>query len=75
MLNNSIPRPEYPRPQMKRAEWINLNGEWDYSTDKSKSGMDRNLFNGVGFDEKIIVPFCRESELSGIGDKDFCAAV
>ncbi len=75
MFKSSIPRPEYPRPQMKRTDWINLNGEWDYATDKSRSGMDRGLFNGVCFEEKIIVPFCRESELSGIGDKDFCAAV
>ena len=71
----NIPRSEYPRPQMRRPKWQNLNGEWDYVTDKGKSGRDRRLFIGEGFTEKIIVPFCRESELSGIGDKDFCAAV
>ena len=31
--NNSIPRPEYPRPQFERAEWRNLNGQWSYTFD------------------------------------------
>ena len=26
-------RPEYPRPQMVRPDWINLNGTWEYQTD------------------------------------------
>lgn len=30
---NDIPRPEYPRPQFERAEWINLNGTWNYEFD------------------------------------------
>ena len=40
MSEKKIPRPEYPRPQMKRSDWINLNGEWDYSTDRGMSGGD-----------------------------------
>ena len=28
-----LPRAEYPRPQMERAEWVNLNGEWSYTLD------------------------------------------
>ena len=75
MNNQNIPRPEYPRPQMKRDNWINLNGEWDYATDRGMSGGQRGLKEGNNFGEKIIVPFCRESELSGIGDKDFCSCV
>ena len=31
--DSSIPRPEYPRPQFERADWVNLNGEWNYSID------------------------------------------
>ena len=75
MSDKKIPRPEYPRPGMVRKDWMNLNGEWDYKTDRGMSGKDRNYMSGEGFDEKIIVPFCRESELSLIGDKDFCGCV
>ena len=66
-------RPEYPRPQMVRENWINLNGTWEYKTDRMNSGLDRKLMEpDACFDESINVPFCRESELSGIGDKEFC---
>ena len=43
----------YPRPQMKREQWWNLNGQWEF---------------GIHYDRKIRVPFCPESELSGIGE-------
>ena len=47
-------RPEYPRPQLKRDLWQNLNGEWEYSTDRMDSGMDRGLMNpDAVFEEKI----------------------
>ncbi|MBM4142324.1 MAG: beta-glucuronidase [Lentisphaerae bacterium] len=70
-----IPRPEYPRPQFERAEWINLNGPWSYCFDFGVSGMDRRLFERKGFDGRIIVPFCPESELSGVGHRDFIQAM
>lgn len=70
-----ISRPEYPRPQFQRATWINLNGSWSYCFDSGKSGMDRKLFESKGFKDRIIVPFCPESELSGIGHKDFIEAL
>ena len=59
----AIPRPEYPRPQFERADWINLNGPWSYCFDFGRSGTDRRLFESKGFDGRIIVPFCPESEL------------
>lgn len=78
-MNNipSMPRPEFPRPQFDRGEanWLNLNGAWDYQTDRGLSGEERGYQNGAPFSETITVPFCRESELSGIGDKDFCEGV
>ena len=73
--NNSIPRPEYPRPQFERAEWRNLNGQWSYTFDFGKSGRDRKLYNSTGFNEFIIVPFCPESKLSGVEYKDFIPAM
>ncbi|MBQ8431858.1 MAG: beta-galactosidase [Clostridia bacterium] len=69
-------RPEYPRPQLVRQNWINLNGAWEYQTDRVNSGLDRKLMEpDAPFTETINVPFCRESELSGIGDKEFCDCV
>lgn len=55
----AIPRSEHPRPDFERDNWICLNGEWDFSLDEKK------------FDRTIIVPFAFETELSGIGDKEF----
>jgi len=52
------PRPEYPRPNLRRALWQSLNGEWEFG-----AGPDPT------FDRTIVVPFCPESELSGIGHR------
>ena len=46
---NDIPRPEYPRPQFERTEWINLNGTWTYEFDLSNSGKNRKLFEAKSF--------------------------
>ncbi len=70
-----IPRPEYPRPQFERTDWINLNGKWNYEFDFSKSGMERSLFTADKFEKSIIVPFCPESPLSGVDYKDFINAM
>ncbi len=75
MNNTTMPRPEYPRPQWKRDAWINLNGAWEYQTDRAVSGEARGLWGDVPYTETITVPFCRESVLSGIGDVDFCDCV
>ena len=72
----SIPRPEYPRPQFVREGWLNLNGEWQFEIDNGRSGVARKIYEeGVGLSSKITVPFCPESELSGIGNKDFMYGV
>ena len=72
---NNIPRAEYPRPQFVREEWINLNGEWDFSIDNDKKGMENGYTDAAHFDMKITVPFCPESKLSGIEHTDFMSAV
>ncbi len=66
-----IPRPEHPTPHFKRALWKNLNGMWTYEFDFGKSGMERQLYQSKGFNDTIIVPFCPESTLSGVGYNDF----
>ncbi|MFP7446492.1 glycoside hydrolase family 2 protein [Bacillus sp. MMSF_3328] len=65
-------RPEYPRPQFVREEWLNLNGEWDFAFDDEKIGMkDKWHEHGAPFDRKINVPFAYQSKLSGINDPSF----
>ena len=71
----NIPRPEHPFPQMERDNWLNLNGEWQFEFDFGRSGKDRKLHLQKSLKDKIIVPFCPESELSGINYKDFIPAV
>ena len=71
-----IPRNEHPNPNFKRNDYIILNGQWDFEFDFGDSGKERNMFAvDAEFSKKINVPFCPESELSGIGYKDFMAAV
>ena len=72
---HDIPRPEYPRPQMVRTDWINLNGTWEFEIDHSLSGIARGLHKADRLSGNITVPFCPESELSGVGFKDFMAGV
>lgn len=72
---NDIPRPEYPRPQMVRDKWMNLNGWWEFEIDHGNSGKERRFFEREKLDSKILVPFCPESKLSGVEYKDFMAAV
>lgn len=70
----NIPRPEYPRPQFERSDWLCLNGEWQFEIDNANSGLERGLVHKE-LKDHILVPFCPESELSGIGNKDFMQAV
>jgi hypothetical protein len=56
------PLPEYPRPQMVRAQWMNLNGLWEYAEASEK---DSPPF-GKKLKGTILVPFPIESALSGV---------
>ncbi|MBQ8837366.1 MAG: beta-galactosidase [Clostridia bacterium] len=70
-----IARPEYPRPQFERKNWMNLNGEWLFEIDHGRSGKQRKLYENGEFSEKIIVPYCPESKLSGLSHVDFMECV
>ena len=52
---------EYPRPQLVRKDWQNLNGLWDYAITK------KDVPKPEKWDGEILVPFCAESALSGVG--------
>ena len=69
------PRAEYPRPQFVRSDWQCLNGEWTFCYDLAQNGVGRNFQDSTGFSKRITVPFCIESPLSGIGNKDFVNAL
>jgi len=58
--NPLSPLPDYPRPQMVRTEWMNLNGLWDYAISPLASPKPSS------FQGKILVPFAIESALSGV---------
>ena len=61
-LDPANPLPAYPRPQMVRQDWMNLNGLWNYAiTDASAESFD--------VQGKILVPFAIESSLSGVGKR------
>ena len=59
--------PEYPRPELERVQWQNLNGLWDYAV------TDANALTPSSWQGKILVPFCIESSLSGV-EKRFTGA-
>ena len=74
-MRDNQPRPEYPRPQFVRKDWMNLNGSWQFETDPGCSGEARGLVKQKALAGQICVPFCMESDLSGIGNKDFVSCV
>ncbi|MFD9888784.1 glycoside hydrolase family 2 protein [Amycolatopsis sp. NPDC059027] len=58
--------PDYPRPQLTRPRWLNLNGVWEYAGWPVSGDEPRPS----GYGERILVPFPPESALSGIGRHD-----
>ena len=49
----------YPRPQLRRNSYVNLNGQWDFALSPSPDFPE-------AYEETITVPFCPESALSGV---------
>jgi beta-galactosidase/beta-glucuronidase len=68
----NIPRPEYPEPQFMRSSWMSLNGEWNFAFDDQNQGLAKNWnTSGLPDPRAINVPYCFESQLSGIHDTAF----
>ncbi len=60
ILDRRAPLPEYPRPQLVRDSYVNLNGLWDYAITASDTPPG-------AWDGQIVVPFSPEAPLSGVG--------
>ena len=67
IANAELPRPEHPRPDAFRENWLSLNGPWQFEIDKAGDGEARGLISGKDLPQTIVVPFCPESKLSGLG--------
>ena len=52
---------QYPRPQMRRSDWTNLNGHWDYAVTPIQDHEAPTNWDG-----EILVPYCLESKLGGV---------
>ena len=74
---------DHPNPQFARKNWQSLNGQWDFGFKKAKAGFKfskedtaaKKIYKKAEYTHKINVPFCLESELSGIGYTNFVNAV
>ncbi|MER3501450.1 MAG: hypothetical protein C4295_08280 [Candidatus Fervidibacterota bacterium] len=68
-----VPRPEHPRPDFERPQWLNLNGVWEFTFDPNDIGVKERWFalDAQPFPLRILVPFPWESRLSGIERKDY----
>src|SRR5688500_8340133 len=61
----------YPRPQLRRASWVSLNGLWDFAMDRDAAWRHPSE---VRWHARIQVPFSPETAASGIGDPSFLRA-
>lgn len=66
-------RKEHPRPQFVRSDWENLNGKWEFAIESAQNKID--IAKAEKLPLEIEVPFCPESNLSGITHKDFMNSV
>jgi len=65
-----VPLPEHPRPDFERADWLNLNGGWQFRFDGGDVGLGEKWGAGeVSFPDRILVPFPWGSPLSGLEDR------
>lgn len=74
-MDLDLPRPEYPRPRLRRDRWVNLNGTWWFAFDDEDTGLAQGWHRVSAadldsvFDRRITVPFAYQSKASGIGDR------
>jgi autotransporter-associated beta strand protein len=62
LVNTNTPLPEYPRPQMVRSNWLNLNGIWQFQPGATNDPVP----TGETLSSQILVPYPMESAISGV---------
>ena len=86
--DQTLPRPEHPRPDFMRQPWVNLNGTWRFTFDPRNVGEQKRwhrvthpdlqthagILNSDPFGDQIVVPFPWQSPLSGIGETEYKGA-
>jgi hypothetical protein len=72
-MTEQIPKPEHPRPDFQRDNWLNLNGKWAFDFDPDSVGENEKWYSKGSHDysKHIIVPFPWESELSEVNDTGY----
>jgi len=56
-------------PQVVRSEWLNLNGQWEFA--ETDDPAENKYLSDQPYPDRIMVPFCRESKLSGLGRTEY----
>lgn len=65
-IGNAQPLPEYPRPMLRRRDWLSLNGPWEYAVVDAEYALE-NQPPPTAYDSTITVPFAIETVASGVG--------
>ena len=68
-------RAEYPRPDLRRAHWMTLNGTWAFALDPENRGRREKWYLREDLPLRIEVPFCYQSKLSGVDSQEHADAV
>lgn len=71
LLNSIDLDPHYPRPQLRRSNWLSLDGSWKFKQDPQNIGIQEGWFTALPTEQDIIVPFPPESAASGVHDTSF----
>lgn len=70
-MNTDLNRSDFPRPDFVREDWMSLDGEWEFAFPEQLERPFPDGYEAKALPQKIRVPFCYQSEASGIGSKTY----